>query len=253
MNYRYIIGTVLLLIFLLIWEFAGKNSVMTRLMVSSPSLVAEYSLENASSLLVATLTTLQESALGFLLAIGIALGLFTLSLRINGLLGWILPFLIGSQVVPLIVLAPFFTIALGYGMASKITMAAVLCFFPIFMGFVQGYKTIPQTTHDLLSVHEASPSYRILRVYLPMCLPSGMAGLKVGSTLAVIGAIVAEFSGAQYGLGKNLFLSTTRLDPELMVSSIALSSMLGATLFGCVHLAERLLGRWYITASDQNR
>ena len=110
---------------------------------------------------------------------------------------------------------------------------------------------IPQNVHNLLNVYDAPKTTRIVRVYLPLAMPSGMAGLKVSATLSVIGAIVAEFTGSEVGLGRNLFLSTIRLQPDLMMASLVASAILGASMFLGVHAIERNVGIWFLPRSGK--
>ena len=238
----YIAGSLLLL---LLWEYLGSNYQTVRLLASSPSLVFEYFIENRESLLMATYTTFLEAFAGLLLATFFSFLMMIICFWQPKFMEFILPIMITSQVVPIIVLAPFFIILLGFGMISKIAMAAVISFFPIFVNFAQGYKTINSRIHEFMDIHNASLTFRIKRVYFPLSLPSIMAGLKVSATLAVIGAIVAEFVGAPIGLGKNLFISAIRLEPDLMMSSLILSTFIGLGMFGSVIGIEKKLGVWY--------
>lgn len=226
------------------WQYFGSNSHTARLLLSSPSLVVDYFGENYLALLQATQTTLIEAVAGLLIATVFSFGVMILCLYKPKLMGFVLPIMITSQVIPLIVLAPFFIILMGIGMGSKIAMAALMCFFPIFVNFAQGYKAISQNIHELMHIYNADTWTRIRNVYFPLAIPSIMAGLKISATLAVIGAIVAEFTGAEKGLGKNLFLSAIRLEPDLMMSSLILSSFLGALLFGSIIIIEKRLTRW---------
>lgn len=233
------------------WELAARATPRVRLLVSSPMRVYEFIGENAEELLHATWVTWVEASLGLVVAAIASLALSIATFYRPRLLHFILPGMVTSQVVPLIVLAPFFVIALGIGILSKVAMAAVLCFFPTFVGFAQGYKLIPQEVHDFLDVYEAPKKLRVFRVYLPLSLPSGLAGLKVSATLSVIGAIVAEFTGSEIGLGRNLFMSTIRLEPELMMASLFGSASLGAVMFLGVHFLERRLGHWYLPSRGE--
>ncbi len=237
----YILLSVMLLA---AWQYFGSNSQTARLLLSSPSLVVDYFGENYSALLQATQTTLIEAVAGLLIATVFSFGVMILCLYKPKLMGFVLPIMITSQVVPLIVLAPFFIILMGIGMGSKIAMAALMCFFPIFVNFAQGYKAISQNIHELMHIYNADTWTRIRNVYFPLAIPSIMAGLKISATLAVIGAIVAEFTGAEKGLGKNLFLSAIRLEPDLMMSSLILSALLGTLLFGSILIIEKRLTRW---------
>jgi len=237
----YILLSVLLLA---AWQYFGSTSQTVRLLLSSPSLVVEYFGENSASLLQATQTTLIEALAGLLIATVFSFGIMILCFYKPKLMDFVLPIMITSQVIPLIVLAPFFIILLGIGLGSKIAMAALMCFFPIFVNFAQGYKAISQNIHELMHIYNADTWTRIRNVYFPLAMPSIMAGLKISATLAVIGAIVAEFTGAEKGLGKNLFLSAIRLEPDLMMSSLILSALLGTLLFGSILIIEKRLTRW---------
>ncbi|MCY1503319.1 Riboflavin transport system permease protein RibX [compost metagenome] len=155
-----------------------------------------------------------------------------------------MPVMITSQVIPLIVLAPFFIILLGIGIGSKIAMAALMCFFPIFVNFAQGYKAISHNIHELMHIYNAKTWIKIKQIYFPLSMPSIMAGLKISATLAVIGAIVAEFTGAELGLGRNLFLAAKRLEPDLMMSSLCLSTLLGIMFFGAIYYIEKRVVGW---------
>lgn len=228
---------------LILWEFAGQNNSSVRLLLSSPSHVYEYFQQNHAILLKATYTTFLEAFLGLTIATIFSLAVMFFCFYVPKFMNFILPLMVVSQVIPIIVLAPFFVILFGFGISSKIAMAAIMCFFPIFINFAQGYKSINQNMHDLMHIHNATIWQKITLLYLPMSYSSIMAGLKVSATLAVIGAIVAEFAGAEVGLGKNLFISAIRLEPDLMMSSLILSSLLGIAMYGMVWFLEKKLVR----------
>ncbi len=238
----YIVLTCLLLV---LWEVASQHSSMFRLLLSSPSLVVGYFWENYQDLFEASYTTLIEAVLGLLIAVVFSFGMMIVCFYKPSFMTFILPVMVTSQVVPLIVLAPFFIILFGIGLTSKIAMAAVISFFPIFVNFAQGYKAISQNVHELMLIYNASLRFRIKEIYFPLSMPSIMAGLKVSATLSVIGAIVAEFSGAEIGLGRNLFISAIRIDPDQMVASLVLSTIIGLSFYKSIQLIEKKLLRWY--------
>lgn len=238
----YILLSVLLLA---LWQYFSSHNQTIRLLISSPTLIAQYFTENAADLLVATRTTLLEAVAGLVIAVIFSFATMILCFYKPQLMDFVLPLMVTSQVVPLIVLAPFFIILMGIGLSSKIAMAALMCFFPIFVNFAQGYKSISANIHELMHIYNAPLRFKIRNVYFPLSLSSIMAGLKVSATLAVIGAIVAEFNGAEVGLGKNLFLSAKRLEPELMMSSLILSTLLGILFFVVIKITEDKYGSWY--------
>lgn len=227
------------------WENAAKSSDF-RLLLSSPSLIVSYFVDNISALFSATYATLYESIMGLLLAVAVSFGIMIICFYIPKLMEFVLPIMITSQVIPLITLAPLFILIFGIGYMSKIMMAALICFFPIFINFANGARLISKNIHELMYIYNASKTQMIFRVYFPLSMPQIMSGLKVAATLAVIGAIVAEFNGTEIGLGKNLFLAAKRLEPELMMSSLLLSALLGGLLYLSIYLIEFIFGKWYL-------
>jgi ABC-type nitrate/sulfonate/bicarbonate transport system permease component len=227
------------------WQYAASHNQTVRLLISSPSLIANYFGQHWPELLQATKTTLLEAIVGLLIAVLFSFATMVLCFYKPNLMEFVLPVMVTSQVIPLIVLAPFFIILFGIGLGSKIAMAALMCFFPIFVNFAQGYKSINANIHELMHIYNAPLAVRVKQVYFPLSMPSIMAGLKISATLAVIGAIVAEFNGAENGLGKNLYLAAKRLEPDLMMSSLILSTLIGILLFAFIKLIEMKKGEWY--------
>lgn len=237
----YVVLTILLLF---LWEKGAQNNTV-RVLISSPTLVVDYFNSNHSQMLQATFVTFQEAAFGLLLAVVFCFGIMIVCFYIPKLMDFILPAMIISQVIPLITLAPLFIIVFKGGVLSKVMMANLLCFFPLFVNFANGVKLISKNIHELLFIYNVSITQKIVKVFFPLSLPSIMVGLKVSATLSVIGAIVAEFNGAEIGLGKNLFISAKRLEPELMINSLFLSAFLGALMYVLINLVEMRFGRWY--------
>ena len=242
-NLKYL---ALILILIGVWQYFGDNSAVARLFVSSPKLLSDYFLSHYKQLSIAVLTTFTEAILGLLLATLVSFGLMCICFYRPTFMDFILPIMVAAQIVPVIVLAPFFIILFGIGLTSKIVMAALISFFPIFINFAQGYAAISSDIHALMKIYQAPLYFRITRVYFPLAMPSIMSGLKVSATLAVLGAIVAEFTGAKVGIGKNLFVSSIRLDPDLMMVSLILASVIGLLMYGAIWVAERKFGRWYV-------
>lgn len=240
-KYVYLIALIILIIF---WQYFGSHNNTVRLFVSSPSLIIGYFFQNQSDLIKATYTTLAEAFIGLIIATCFSFGMMILCFYNKKFMDLILPVMITSQVIPLIILAPFFVILLGIGMPSKIAMAAVISFFPVFVNFSQGYKAISINIHELMSIYEAPLNFRISNVYFPLAMPSIMAGLKISANLSVIGAIVAEFSGAEIGLGKNLYISAIRLEPDLMMTSLLLAMVIGIIFYLSFIFIEKKLIKW---------
>jgi NitT/TauT family transport system permease protein len=241
---RYIIFSGLIFAILIIWELGARNT-DAKIFISTPSHSFNYFIQNYQPLFTATGITFVESLTGLLIATVFSFGIMIICLYIPKLMEFVLPIMVTSQVIPLVTLAPLFALIFDIGLTAKIMMAALLCFFPILVNFANGVNLIPKNINELMFIYNISTTQRIFRFYFPLSLPSIMTGLKVSSTLSVIGAIMAEFCGSKQGLGKNLFLASKRLNPELMINSLILSAILGGLMYGLVYLTELKLGSWY--------
>lgn len=248
--WKYLSYLILLTILIVSWEVKSQGNNVWQLMVSSPSLILDYFISNKVELLYSTWMTFYESLAGLLIATTFSFGTMIICFYVPKFMEYILPVMIVSQVIPLITLAPLFIIMFGVGPTATVLMASLLCFFPIFVNFSNGVKLISKNIHELVFIYNLSTLQKIRFVYFPLAMPNIMTGLKIAATLAVIGAIVAEFSGAQAGLGRNLYLSALRTEPELMMSSLFLSSILGLIMFSIIFLFERIFGFWYLQNND---
>jgi NitT/TauT family transport system permease protein len=246
MRYRFISYFFALLLLGVLWEWSAKNYPSVRLLLSSPSWAYEYAISNMENLSLATISTLWESTAGFTIATIFSFVVMSICLYLPRIIQVILPVMIVSQVIPLITLAPLLILIFGIGLSSKIVMAGIMAFFPIFVNFATGIGSISLEIRSLMFVYNASKSFQIVRVFFPLSMPNIFGGLKISATLSVIGAIVAEFNGAEFGLGKNLFLAARRLEPDLMICSFFLSAILGGGMYAVIHFLERKLGKWYI-------
>ena len=241
---RRVLYIILALVLLFLWQFSASYNNIVRLLISSPLLVINYFQLNYTDLLHATAITFFAAFSGLIIATIFSFLMMIVCFIKPKFMDFITPIMVTSQVIPLIVLAPFFIMLLGIGITSKVAMASVISFFPVFINFAQGYKGISQNIHELMMIYKAPLHFRIFKVYFPLSMPSIVAGMKISATLSVIGAIVAEFSGAEIGLGKNLFISAIRLEPDLMMTSLILSSSIGLILFGIVKLIEANTCKW---------
>jgi NitT/TauT family transport system permease protein len=230
---------------LLAWEWAASRHATTRLFISSPANIGEYVGTHYRDLLEAASRTLTESFFGLVLAATSAIGTMIMCIIFPRLLKMLLPLMVVFQVIPLITIAPLLIIILGSGMTPVVVMSALLAYFPIFVNFANGVRHLDPSIIDFLTLNKASLWDKVRLAYFPLSLPYLFAGLRVGATLAVIGAIVAEFSGIPVGLGRNLYISSLRLEPELMMSTLFLSSILGGLFYSTVVGFERIFAKWY--------
>ena len=154
------------------------------------------------------------------------------------------PFIIASQSVPTVAIAPLLVIWFGTGLLSKVLVCALIVFFPILVNTVVGLRTVERGLRDLMRTLESSRWQTVWLLELPAALPVLLGGLKVGATLAVIGAVVGEFVAADRGLGYLLKAGQQVYDTPQVFVGIGALVVLAQALYGAVALAERGLLRW---------
>ncbi len=190
------------------------------------------------------LTTLTEVAGGFALgavvgvSLGSVVGVFPTLGRLIG------PYVVASQAVPKLALAPLLAVWLGFGLTPKIVIAALISFFPLFENTVLGLRSAEPAQLELFRVLRASRWQAFTRLQLPGAIPSIATGARVALVLALVGAVVAEFVGANRGLGALLISAQGVLDTPLMFAVFVVLTVLGIALYGLAAAGERAVVRW---------
>lgn len=232
------------LLILGIWEGARVLFDIPKYLVPSVAAVAETLIVERGQLLEETWITFQEAALGYLLAIATAIPtaiLVTYSLIARRI---VYPILVVSQVIPKIAIAPLLIVWLGFGVFPKILVAFLVSFFAIVVSTATGLNEIEPKMIHLARSMGAGTWGTFLRVRLPSALPVFFGGLKVGVTLAVIGAIVGEFVGSGQGLGHLTVIAMGSLRVDLVFAAIIMMSLVGVFMYLIVEVTERLLVPW---------
>lgn len=190
------------------------------------------------------LTTLYEVVVGYLLGCNAALILGAAVAEWRGLERLIVPYVVALQSTPKVALAPLLIVWLGFGTESKIALVVLICFFPVFVNSVAGFRSANPDVIDLLRVFNASRLHVFLNAKVPAAATSIFAGLQIAVVLALIGAVVGEFVTAKQGLGFLIQSSTLNFDVPTMFAAIltlALLGILGTTL---VKFAYRRVVFW---------
>ena len=154
------------------------------------------------------------------------------------------PYLVASQAIPVVAIAPLLVIWFGPGMFSKVLVCALIVFFPILINTLVGLQAVPEKLHDLMRAMRATPWQSLRYLELPAALPVILGGLRVGATLSVTGAVVGEFIGADRGLGFLINVARGQYDTALVFVTIFALVVMALSLYGLVILAERRLLRW---------
>ena len=191
-----------------------------------------------------TRTTLTESLLGFALGFVIATVLGYLLAHVPLLERLAAPYIAASQALPIVAIAPLLLLWLGFGLLPKVVVAALVVFFPILINTITGLRRIDHSLVEVAQVYGASRAQTFWLVELPLALPTMLGGVKIGFTLAVTGATVAEFMGASQGLGVLLNISKGLFDTPLLFVALLTLVVMAVLAYGLVSLLERVLVRW---------
>ena len=195
--------------------------------------------------------TLSEAVGGFAIAtvVGVALGV--LFGKIRWLERALQPVIVAIQVVPKIALVPLFIVWFGFGMGSKVVIAAVLAFLPIMSNTILGVKSIERGHQEVMATLQAGRWQRFVLLELPSALPYVLTGMEVGIILAMIGAVVGEFLAGTQGMGHMAVAALNGFEVDALFAVIILLAVLGAVTYLAVVLLRRALVSWHAASQAQ--
>jgi NitT/TauT family transport system permease protein len=207
-----------------------------------------YPVTSARSLVYHSWVTLSATIVGFLLGAVAGVILATLIVHLRTLQKSLLPWIICSQMVPILAVAPIVIVLLGAigirGLLPKSIISAYLCFFPVAIGMVKGLRSPDPIQRDLMRTWSAMPAQVFWKLSWPAATPYLFASLKVAVTISLIGAIVGELpTGAQAGIGARLLAGSYYGQTIQIWAALLAASLLAACLVGLVGLTERWVGR----------
>ncbi len=235
-----------LLLGLGIWWAVTRNARLPDFILPSPGLVFErfWQVLLDGSLLRHTMVTLLEVLVG--MSIGVlaasALGYWLAkSLVVDRVLS---PYIVASQAVPIVAIAPLLVIWFGPGLFSKVLITALVVFFPVLVNTVVGLRSVSEDLRDLFRSLLATPWQTFAHLEVPAALPIFLGGLRIGATLAVIGAVVGEFVGADRGLGFLINVARGQYDTALVFVTVLTLVLLALGIYGAVIFAEHRLLSW---------
>jgi len=245
-NNRNWLGMISLLVGLLAWYFITRYSGIPNFILPSPFSVWNRLLKalGDGSLIYHTSITLSEVVLG--LAVGtIFATIVGYGLAKSRSLERVLsPYLVASQAIPIVAIAPLLVIWLGDGILSKVVICALIVFFPVLVNTIVGVRAVPTALYDLMNSLHASRAQILWKVEVPASLPVFLGGLRVGATLSVIGAIVGELVDAEKGLGFLLQLGDFQFDTPMVFVAVFMLIALALMLYGIVTYLEKRFLKW---------
>ena len=244
---RYLIPLAAIVVAIALWAALVHVFAIPDYLLPAPQVVAARMMKDWPVLWKHGIYTLVSVLTGF--AAGIAIGVpiafaIVLSRSMERLM---MPFLVMSQTIPKVAIAPILVVWLGFGILPKIAIVFLISFFPIVVSTVVGLKSVETDMIDLVRAMGGSTAKIMLRVRAPSALPQMFAGFKIAVCLAVVGAIVGEFVGSDRGLGYLLLTSTGTLDGPLVWAALIVLIAMGMTLFAIVSLIERLAIPWHVS------
>lgn len=236
-----------ILAFLAVWEAAVWLFKAPAYLIPPPTRIAEVIVAEFGKLVFHGWITTFEMLLGFALAVVVAVPLaigITASSRFDR---FITPQLLFFQVVPKVAIAPLFLVWFGVGTTPKVLVAFLIAFFPIVIDAAVGLRSMSSEMRDLARSMGASKWQVFARFQLPTSLPYLFSGLKVAATLAVAGAVVGEFVGADKGLGYLLLVTNSNGETAMMFATIVALTLIGLVFFYVVEFFESILIPWHVS------
>lgn len=227
-----------------VWQFVVWFFEVPTFMAPSPVDVFHAFGENAPILMKNLLPTLMEALLGFvfgnLVAVLLAIWFVHSSMAEKAFY----PIAVFIKAIPIIALAPILVLIFGNGIAPKIIIAGLICFFPTLVNMVQGLRSASPAMLDLMRVLSASNTEILWKVRIPSSLPFLFAALKIAATSSVMGAIVAEWIGSTFGLGALIIEATYNFRSPLLYATVVIAALLAVVLFSIVSVIEAKVIRW---------
>lgn len=241
---------VLLTVLLLTWQFLPTwtntpvyvipplSDVLAALF--DPAALPRY-LDNAAS-------TMSIVLLGLVIGVAAGLLLAIILAQFPTAYAVIFPYIVAIESIPKVAVAPLFIIWFGFGMPSKVVVVVLLAFFPMLVNALHGFRGVDRDQLDLFRVNGATPLQIQTRLMLPAALPQIFSGLELAVANSMIGAIVAEFVGAQKGLGVLILQAQGRMETAAVFALLIILSVLGIVMNLAVRMLRKAVVRWEITA-----
>ncbi len=244
------LGLVSIILGVLGWEALVRLADLPRFILPSPLDVSRRLWQSLAdgSLLYHTGVTLLEVTLGLALGVTLATALGYSIAKSRSLERVLAPYLVASQAIPIVAIAPLLVIWLGHGILSKVIICALIVFFPVLVNTVVGVRAVPPALYDMMNSLRATRWQTLTKLEAPASMPVLLGGLRIGATLSVIGAIVGELVDAKAGLGFLLKVGDFQYDTAMVFVAVIMLVALALSLYGVVTLLEKRFLKWQQTA-----
>lgn len=249
---RYLLPAITFIIIMTAWEL-GARSEGAKFLVPPPMAVLQSLVDGyviRGTLWIHLWTTLAQTLLGFAIGCVVAVVLAAFVAEFEVVDRMIYPYVIALQSMPKVALAPLLIVWFGFDMASKVVLVALICFFPMFVNSVTGFRSVPVELVDLYKAFSASRWRMFFEIKVPTALPAFFAGLQISVVFALLGAVVGEFIASQRGLGSVIQAASVSFNLPIVFACIISLSCIGALMTAIVRLLQKRVVFWQRTPTD---
>jgi NitT/TauT family transport system permease protein len=232
---------------LLAWGLSIEIFGIRPFIAPSPLAVGQVLVTRFDMLMENLLPTAIEALLGFLLGNFVAIAIATAFVYSRTMEEAFFPIAVMINTIPVVAKAPILVLLLGNGMAPKIAIAALVCFFPTLVNMTRGLRDVSTEQIELMHILSATPREVFLKLRVFNALPYLFSALKIAASTAVIGAIVGEWIGSTTGIGALIISATYNFDSPLLYATIVVGSTFAAVFFGVITMIERRVLKWHVT------
>jgi NitT/TauT family transport system permease protein len=239
-------ATVLLLV---VWQLAVQLFRIPSFIAPAPTAVAAVLVDKIGLLLANLGPTAAEALIGFAIGNVTAILIATTFVYQRTVEEALFPIAVMVHTIPVMAYAPILVLLLGNGLAAKVAIAALICFFPTLVNMTRGLRAVSPQQMELMRILSASPREVFFKLRLKSSLPYLFSALKIAAATSVIGAIVGEWIGATTGIGALIIQATYNFDSPLLYATIVVGSVFSAGFFGVISWLERYFLRWSVAQS----
>jgi NitT/TauT family transport system permease protein len=237
---------------LVVWEACVRGFEIPRFLLPAPSDVVAEFIKDWRLIFGHAIETVWGILAGYIAAVAFAMAASMAMIRWPLVERMLMPLFVASQSVPKIAIAPLILLWVGAGAGSKILVVASIAFFPVVINTMAGFKQVDQGLLDVFHSVNATSRQTFFRLRLPYAVPYIFAGLRIATTLAVLGAIVAEWLAATDGIGYLVLSGSFNFNTARSFAAIILLAVIGMSFFGAMGAVERALS-WRQAADGGTR
>lgn len=232
---------------LIIWEATTRGTGVPFVLLPPPSAIGVRIVSSIPTLAADFQQTVLKAVLsGYVMGCGAGFLVAVLADRFRFLANGLLPIGNLASALPMIGIAPIMVIWFGFNWESKAAVVVVMTFFPMLVNTIEGLKTAGHMERDLMATYHAGHWQELVKLRLPAAMPFIFNALKINSTLALIGALVAEFFGTPIvGMGFRISTEVGRMNLDMVWAEIALAALVGSLFYGAIALLERATTFWH--------